>query len=134
MQLSVGSSITTTEALTSSTSIGVAVAIEIGMQFGAASGKITVTNSVTQTMSKMWSSSARDEMSVTMSCPALKELEDYDGQICMWQYEVEVTNAVGSEIKWRPRIITCTRGNAEPACPPFEKCADESCTSCVANM
>ncbi|CAB4026355.1 Hypothetical predicted protein [Paramuricea clavata] len=124
--------------ITSTKSMQVSSTIEIGVEFGYASGGVSASASVKHTntiavstsLAKEWENSKSKTKSITFTC------KNYDTgkpfiRGCMWQFQLTTRETTKDDLlKWSPQIVKCTSNHQRPKCPPFRRCKDDACTMC----
>jgi len=121
----VTASTSSTESLSTETSIEVSASVESDFVFGTASVSTTVTSSI----AKSWESSYSQEESFETECLFYDNKKAWKGG-CMWQFNMK-TSKGPQNIDWNSKILRCSAGTTAPTCPPFTMCSDDACNQCI---
>lgn len=97
------------------------VQIKAGLQVGIKKGEVKFKTAV----SNSWEESKMRGTTMKMSCDYDEEGKTFYGG-CLWQVQVSMENWATPKrsFEWTPRIITCTKTDKPPTCPPFSTPAE----------
>jgi hypothetical protein len=93
----------------------------------------TILNSDTpKALSESFSSSVSESYTISASCDVYDDGQPFQSG-CLWQWELETESLSLGTVKWQTTYFKCTKSNVAPECAPFEECADDDCTWCIAD-
>lgn len=129
IEFTITSSKTSTESISTETTIEVSNSLEAGAIFGGVTTEVSVSTS----LANSFETSSTDEFSVAVTCDVNEDGETEFTSGCMWQWSMDIlaATAARADIVWKAPITRCTSDGLEPKCPPFQRCIDEACTGCI---